>query len=76
MRCSFEKSKVVISIKNKNVLELLNSSQIQKQFAKALNVAQEKISVQLQAMGTNQEVRRWVPHQWDDSQMEKRNNYL
>jgi histone-lysine N-methyltransferase SETMAR len=46
----------------------------QKQMTEMLNVAQQRISDHLKAMGNIQKCGKWVPHELNERQMENRKN--
>ena len=49
-----------------------DDSQTQKQFAEQLSVSQQAVSNRLREMGKIQKVGRWVPHELNERQMERR----
>jgi len=49
-------------------------SQTQKQLAEQLSVSQQAVSNRLQEMGKIQKVGRWMPHELNERQMERRKN--
>lgn len=51
-----------------------DDSQTQKELAEQLNVSQVAVSKRLRDMGKIQKVGRWVPHDLNDRQMERRQN--
>ena len=52
----------------------LDDTQSQKMFAEQLGVSQAAISMRLHAMGKVQKIGKWVPHELNDRQMERRQN--
>ena len=48
--------------------------QSQKMFAEQLGISQAAISLRLHAMGKVQKIGKWVPHELNDRQMERRQN--
>jgi len=48
--------------------------QSQKMLAKQLGVSQAAISMRLHAMGKVQKIEKWVPHELNNKQMERRQN--
>ena len=51
-----------------------NDSQTQKQLAEQLSVSQQAVFNRLREMGKIQRVGRWVPHELNERQMQKRKN--
>lgn len=51
-----------------------DDSQTQKQLAEQLSVSQQAVSNRLREMGKIQKVGRWVPHELNERQMERRKN--
>lgn len=51
-----------------------DNTQSQKMLAKQLGVTQPAISMRLRAMGKVQKMGKWVPHELNDRQMERRQN--
>ena len=51
-----------------------NNSQTQKQLAEQLSISQQAVSNRLREMGNIQKVGRWVPHELNERQMERRKN--
>ena len=51
-----------------------DDSQTQKQLAEQLSVSQQAVSNRLREMGKIQKVARWVPHELNERQMERRKN--
>jgi len=51
-----------------------DDSQTQKQLAEQLSVSQQAVSNRLREMGKIQKVSRWVPHELNERQMERRKN--
>jgi len=51
-----------------------NNSQTQKQLAEQLSISQQAVSNRLREMGKIQKVGRWVPHELNERQMERRKN--
>jgi len=51
-----------------------DDTQSQKMLAEQLGVSQAAISMQLHAIGKVQKIRKWVPHELNDRQMERRQN--
>jgi len=51
-----------------------DDTQSQKMLAEQLGVSQAAISMRLHAMGKVQKIGKWVPHELNDRQMERRQN--
>jgi len=51
-----------------------DDSQTQKQFAEQLSVSQQAVSNRLREIGKIQKIGRWVPHELNERQMERRKN--
>jgi len=51
-----------------------DDTQSQKMLAKQLGVSQAAISIRLHAMGKIQKIGKWVPHELNDKQIERRQN--
>ena len=51
-----------------------DDAQTQKQLAEQLEVSQQAVSNRLREMGKIQKVGRWVPHELNERQMERRKN--
>jgi len=51
-----------------------DDSQTQKQLAEKLSVSQQAVSNRLREMGKIQKVGRWVPHELNETQMERCKN--
>jgi len=52
----------------------LDDTQSQKMLAEQLSVSQAAISMRLHAMGKVQKIGKWMPHELNDKQMERRQN--
>jgi len=51
-----------------------DDTQSQKMLAEQLGVSQAAISMRIHAMGKIQKIGKWVPHELNDRQMERRQN--
>jgi len=51
-----------------------DDSQTQKKLAEQLSISQQAVSNRLREMGKIQKVGRWVPHELNERQMERRKN--
>ena len=56
------------------LLDQDDDTQSQKMLAEQLGVSQAAISMRLHAMGKVQKIRKWMPHELNDRQMERRQN--
>jgi len=75
-RCCKEHGKPPKKYENVELQALLDEddSQTQKQLAEQLSVSQQAVSNRLREMGKIQKVGRWVPHELNERQMERRKN--